>query len=99
MNTKKIDFACNATTREAGLYALKYGWAFARGACRDINRFAHRLPWVLVGIILAASLLASFVCISEARKERDIACRKQLLLQEQVEQMSCVIEAQKGGAR
>lgn len=45
MKTTRIDFVANATTREAGVYALKYGWAFAKGVSRDINSFAHRLPW------------------------------------------------------
>ena len=37
MKTTGIDFVDNATTKEAGMYALKYGWAFAKGVSRDIN--------------------------------------------------------------
>lgn len=30
MKTTTIDFVDNATTREAGVYAMKYGWAFVK---------------------------------------------------------------------
>ena len=96
MKTTRIDFVDNATTREAGVYAVRYGWAFAKGACRDINRFAHQLPWLCIGAVAVVAVATSFVCISEARAERDRACKKQLELQTQVEQLSCAVEAERG---
>lgn len=33
MKTTRIDFVDNVSTKEAGMYTLKYGWAFAKGAC------------------------------------------------------------------
>lgn len=35
MKTTRIDFVDNVSTKEAGMYTLKYGWAFAKGAFED----------------------------------------------------------------
>ena len=45
-----ISFVDNATTKEAGVYALKYGWAFTKSVCKDINSFVYRLPWICVAV-------------------------------------------------
>lgn len=90
-----IVFVENATTKEAGVYALRYGWAFAKGACRDINCFVHKFPWLCMGAVMVVSVTASFVCISNARAERDKSLKKQVELQNQVEQLSCVVEAER----
>lgn len=95
MKTVRIDFVDNATTREAGVYALKYGWAFAKGVSRDINSFAHRLPWVCVAVVLIASVVVGSVLVAEARMERDHASKEMVKLQQQVEQLSCAIEAER----
>ena len=95
MKTTTIDFVDNATTREAGVYAMKYGWAFVKGVCREVNDFVHRLPWVCIGAVLIAATSVSYVCIAEARAERDKANKAQLELQERVEQLSCAIEAER----
>ena len=31
MTVTRIDFVDNATTKEAGIYAVRYGWAFVKG--------------------------------------------------------------------
>lgn len=95
MTVTRIDFVDNATTREAGIYAVRYGWAFAKGVCRDINEFAHRLPWVCMGALLIVATSASYVCIADARAERDKASKKQMELQERVEQLTCAVEAER----
>lgn len=95
MITTKIDFADNATTKEAGMYALKYGWAFVKGSCRDINSFAHKMPWLCIGAAVAISIVISFICISHARIDRDYSLKKQSQLQQQVEQLSCALEAER----
>lgn len=91
----KIDFADNATTKEAGLYAVKYGWAFVKGVCREENSFVHQLPWLCMGAVVVVSVTVSFVCISNARAERDNSLKKQVELQNQVEQLSCVVESER----
>lgn len=89
----RIDFVENATTKEAGKYAVKYGWAFARGVCKDINTFAHQLPWVCVGLVAVVAVVISIVCVADARLERDRANKAMLKLQQQVETLSCMVEA------
>lgn len=95
MITTKINFVDNATTKEAGMYALKYGWAFVKGACRDINSFAHKMPWLCIGAAVTISIFISFICISHARIDRDYSLKKQSQLQQQVEQLSCALEAER----
>lgn len=90
-----IVFVENATTKEAGVYALRYGWAFAKGACRDINCFVHNFPWLCIGAVAMLSVVVSFICISDARCERDNSLKKQAQLQQQVEQLSCVVESER----
>lgn len=95
MTVTRIDFVDNATTREAGIYAVRYGWAFVKGVCREVNEFAHRLPWVCIGVVLIAATSVSYVCIAEARAERDKASKAQVKLQERVEQLTCAVEAER----
>ena len=95
MKTTTIDFVDNATTKEAGIYAVRYGWAFVKGVCREVNEFAHRLPWAYIGAILISVTSVSYVCIAEARAERDKANKAQMELQQQVEQLSCAVEAER----
>lgn len=92
MTVTRIDFVDDATTKEAGIYAVRYGWAFVKGVCREVNDFVHRLPWVCIGVVLIVATSVSYVCIAEARAERDKA---QMELQQQVEQLSCAIEAER----
>lgn len=95
MTVTRIDFVDNATTREAGIYAVRYGWAFAKGVCREVNEFVHRLPWVCIGAVLIVATSVSYVCIAEARAERDKASKAQVKLQERVEQLTCAVEAER----
>lgn len=95
MKTTRIDFVDNVSTKEAGIYAMKYGWAFAKGVCREVNEFVHRLPWVCLGAMLIIATLVSYVCIAKARTERDKSCKRQMELQTQVEQLSCVVESER----
>lgn len=93
MKTTRIDFVDNVSTKEAGMYTLKYGWAFAKGVCKDVNTFAHRLPWVCVAVVLIASVAVGSVLVAEARMERDHASKEMFKLQQQVEQLSCIVES------
>lgn len=97
MTVTRIDFVDNATTREAGIYAVRYGWAFAKGVCREVNEFVHRLPWVCIGAVLIVTTAVSYVCFAEARAERDKASKAQVKLQERVEQLTCAVEAERSG--
>ena len=95
METEGIDFVDNATTKEAGVYAVRYGWAFTKGVCRDIDRVVHEVPWLCMGIVIMLSVVVSFMCISKAHADRDRAQHVQAELQQQVEQLSCAVEAER----
>ena len=95
MKTTRIDFVDNATTMEAGAYAMKYGWAFVKGVCRDVNGFAHKLPWVCVAVVLIVAVITGSMLVAEARMERDHASKEMVKLQQQVEQLSCAVEAER----
>ena len=97
MTVTRIDFVDNATTKEAGVYAVRYGWAFVKGVCREVNEFVHRLPWVCIGAVLIVATAVSYVSIAEARAERDKASKAQVELQERVEQLTCAVEAERSG--
>lgn len=93
MKTSRISFVENATTKEAGIYALRYTWAFTKGVCREIDKFVHRLPWLCIVSVILTAFVINFICVSEARQERDYANKKMVKLQEQVETLSCAVEA------
>lgn len=90
-----ISFVDNATTKEAGMYALKYGWAFAKGVIRDINSFAHKQPWVCVAVVLIVAVVTGSMLVNDARMERDHANKEMVKLQQQVERLSCVAEEER----
>lgn len=97
--SSKIDFASNATTREALFYSIKYSVAFWRSLWRDTNAFAHRLPWLCILLALTVSSLTGFILVGSARAERDAAAKRMAKMQEQIEQLSCALEARKEAAR
>lgn len=87
-----ISFVDNATTKEAGVYALKYGWAFTKGVCKDINSFVYRLPWICVAVVSVVAVATGFILVNDARMERDHANKEMVKLQQQVERLSCAPE-------
>lgn len=95
MEEKRIDFVDNATTKEAGIYAVRYGWAFAKGVYRDIDRVVHESPWWCMGIVTMAAVAVSFVGISKAHADRDRAQKMQAQLQQQIEQLQIAVEAER----
>lgn len=71
MKTNEISFVKNATTAEAARYAALYTGVVVRNIARGINRAAHGFPWVFVVGTALVSFAASYVCIAQARSERD----------------------------
>lgn len=90
-----ISFVDDATTKEAGVYALKYGWAFTKGVCKDINSFVHRQPWICVAVVSTVAATIGFILVADARMQRDHASKEMVKLQQQVEQLSCAVEAER----
>lgn len=90
-----ISFVDKATTKEAGVYALKYGWAFTKGVCKEINSFVYRLPWICVAVMSIVAATIGFILVADARMQRDHASKEMVKLQQQVEQLSCAVEAER----
>lgn len=90
-----ISFVDNATTKEAGVYALKYGWAFTKGVCKEINSFVYRLPWICVAVVSIVAATIGFILVADARMQRDHASKEMVKLQQHVEQLSCAVEAER----
>ena len=90
-----ISFVNNVTTKEAGMYALKYGWAFTKGVCKDINSFVHRQPWNCVTVVSIVAATIGFILVADARMERDHANKEMVKLQQRVEELSCAVEAER----
>lgn len=90
-----ISFVDNATTKEAGVYALKYGWAFTKGVCKEINSFVYRLPWICVAVVSIVAATIGFILVADARMERDHANKEMVKLQQQVEELSFTVEAER----
>lgn len=95
----KIDFVDNATTKEAFVYSCRYTFVFWRNVWRSVNCFVHRWPWFCVAVTALLVIAISHASIGQARAERDYANKQAVKLQEQVESLSCAVEAGKEVAR
>lgn len=85
MKENEISFVTNVSTREAAVYTGLFAWAFLRNVARGVDRAAHRLPWVFVGVAVAASTLVSYYCIGQARAERDSSSKRAVMLDQQLD--------------
>ena len=59
------------TTRKALVYIFRLTGLVFRNIIRAIDKAAHRWPWAFIFSILLASIITSYVCIGQARAERD----------------------------
>ena len=69
--TTTIDFTQNVTTSEAFKYIGRLTAVIVRNIIRAIDKAAHRWPWAFIFSILLVSIITSYVCIGQARAERD----------------------------
>ena len=56
---------------------------------------AHKQPWVCVAVVLIVAVVTGSMLVAEARMERDHASKEMIKLQQQVEQLSCAVEAER----
>lgn len=63
-----------------------------RGIVRLFDHSVHRYPYPWLLLILFSSCLTSFVCIGQARAERDILNKKYYLLQQKAEPLGITVE-------
>jgi hypothetical protein len=90
--TAQIDFVNNTSTREAIIYTLRFQWHIIKNITKVINMFAHSFPWVLVLMVLAVSMIVSFVKIGQARAERDSIDHKMVTMQRQLDSYRAICE-------
>lgn len=60
-----------------------------------INNFVTQRSWFAVVVVILFCTTIYIANVMSARAERDSALKKQAQLQQQVEQLSCAIEARK----
>lgn len=95
MTEQTITFTPQADLRK-GLYTVGRGLAIIVKAVAGIfNASVHRHPYPYLLVVVILSAVFSAVCIISARAERDAALKKQYHLQQQVEQLSNVVETYK----
>lgn len=91
MKTVKMEQNEITTTRAAGL-ALRYTWLTVRGMARGVNRFVHRWPWLVIFMVVAASVATSFAMIGAARVERDQASAQSYRYEQTLDSLSVAME-------
>ena len=96
--TKTIDFTYDLTISQAMVHILKCIWVIIRNIGRAINALVHRLPWLCIILVMAASTVTSFIYIAKARAERDAYNKKMVHLQQRCDTLSNILEW-KGGAK
>lgn len=79
------------TTRQALRQLVRCHATIAVNTWNGINYLVTRRSWITLGIVCVTCVAVSAVCIMSARAERDTAQKKQAELQEQVEQLSCLV--------
>lgn len=67
--------------------------------CRSVNAVVKTSPWFCMAAVVTASVAVSAVKMMQARAERDRACKQVVLLRQQVNNLSCALEAREEAAR
>ena len=98
MSTTTIDFVDNVTSWQAVKYILRFLWVIVRNIGRAVNALVHRLPWLCIILVVAASTVTSFIYIAKARAERDAYNKKMVHLQQRCDTLSNILEW-KGGTK
>ncbi len=88
----KITFVTNATTKEAFVYVMLYSWVFVRNIGRAIDKAVHKLPWLFIILTVVISTVVSFICIGQARAERDNYNQKNVHIQQQLDSYKAVYD-------
>jgi hypothetical protein len=87
-----IDFVDNATTREALRYIHRFTLVIMRNLFKAIDDAAHRWPWALIGAVLVVCTITSYVCIGQARAERDYYNKENYQLTQELSKYKAAVE-------
>lgn len=83
------------TTIQALQQILRCHIVIIRNTTHAVNSFVTNRSWLALCLVVVVCILVSAVNIMQARAERDESLKKQMKLQQQVEQLSCVVEAER----
>lgn len=83
------------TTTQALRQLIRCHITIAINTWRAVDYFVTRRSWIALVSVVVASVAVSAVNIMQARAERDTARKAQAKLQEQIEQLSCAVEAER----
>lgn len=61
-------------------------------AVQSVNRFVHRWPWLVIFMVVAASVAVSFGMIGAARVERDQASAQSYRYEQTLDSLSVAME-------
>ena len=86
-------------TSEAFIEILHCVWVILRNGGNGVNRIVKRWPWLCMAAVTGVSFVCSATCVMKARAERDSANHAMVKLQQQVESLSCAVEAGKEARR
>ncbi len=95
MTTETITFTPKAELKK-GVFLL--GKAFVtifRGLAHLVDQSVHKYPYPWLFLIILSTCITSFVCIGNARAERDSLNKRNYELQQKVEALNNIIEAKK----
>lgn len=91
----KITSSDNITTAEALGYIARLQWIVVRNIARAIDTAAHKFPWAFIVVILLGCFVTSFVCIADARSERDALSQKAFQLEQSLDSCQMILEVRK----
>ncbi len=87
-----INFVDNVTTKEALMYIWRFALVVLRNLWKGIDNAAHRWPWALVGLVLIACTIMNYVCIGQARAERDHYNKENYQLTQELSKYKAAVE-------
>ena len=87
-----INFVDNVTTKEALVYIWRFALVVLRNLWKGIDNVAHRWPWALVGLVFIACTIMSYVCIGQARAERDHYNKENYQLTQELSKYKAAVE-------
>lgn len=87
-----IDFVDNVTTKEALVYIWRFMLVVLRNMWKGVDKIAHRWPWALIGAVLVVCTITSYVCIGQARAERDYYNKENYQLTQELSKYKAAVE-------
>lgn len=86
-------------TSEAIIQILHCHVIIVRNAAKAVNTAVRRFPWLCMAAVVMASVAVSAANMMQARAERDRAAKQVVLLRQQVNNLSCALEAREEAGR